>query len=103
MAVYPLEYIPFGEPGALELATTLFARGVGVEAGIFSADEARRLIAAGLAQQCNHVQIEPILTQNVTEAQSIAQTIEHVLDEAGVTTPRLLHEIKGHAIFTLAQ
>lgn len=83
--------VNFGEPGAVELATTLLARGVGVEAGIFHADDAQRLIAAGLAQQCNHIQIEPILTQNVTEALATAQAIEHILNEAGVTTPRLLH------------
>lgn len=83
--------VNFGEAGAVELATTLLARGIGVEAGIFSVEDAQRFIAAGLAQQCNHVQIEPILTQNVTEALSIAQAIERVLDEAGVTTPRLLH------------
>ena len=83
--------VNFGEEGAVELATTLFARGIGVEAGIFSVDDAQRLIAAGLAQQCHHVQIEPILTQNISEALSTAQAIERILDEAGVTTPRLLH------------
>ena len=82
--------VNFGEAGAVELATTLLARGIGVEAGIFSVEDAQRLIAAGLAQRCNHVQIEPILTQNITEALATAQAIERVLDEAGVTTPRLL-------------
>jgi hypothetical protein len=79
--------VNFGEAGAVELATTLIARGIGVEAGIFSVDDAQRLIAAGLAQQCHHVQIEPILTQNVSKALATAQAIERVLDEAGVTTP----------------
>lgn len=83
--------VNFGEAGAMELATTLLARGVGVEAGIFTAEDAHRLIATGLAQQCNHVQIEPILTQNISEAISTARAIERVLDEAGVSTPRLLH------------
>lgn len=44
-----------------------------------------------MSQQCNHVQIEPILKQNITEALATAQAIERVLDAAGVTTPRLLH------------
>ena len=83
--------VNFGEAGAVELATTLLARGIGVEAGIFSAEDAQQLIAAGLVQQCTHVQIEPILTQNITEALATAQAIERVLDAAGVTTPRLLH------------
>jgi len=59
------------------------------------ADDAQRLIAAGLAPRCNHVQIEPILTQNITEALSTAQAIARVLDEAGVTTPRLLQRLQA--------
>lgn len=83
--------VNFGEPGAVELAQTVLARGIGVEAGLFCADDARLLVAAGLAQACNHVQIEPILTTNIADALAIAQSIEAVLDAAGVTTPRLLH------------
>jgi hypothetical protein len=33
--------VNFGEPGAAELATTLLARGIGVEAGLFSAADAQ--------------------------------------------------------------
>ena len=83
--------VNFGEPGAAELATTLLARGVGVEAGLFSAADAQRLVAAGLAQHCRHVQIEPILATSAADALSTARAIERVLDDAGVTTPRLLH------------
>jgi len=83
--------VNFGEPGAVELAKTLLARGIGVEAGLFSAEDARLMVAAGVAQDCNHIQIEPILTTNITEALMIAQSIEQVLDDARVTTPRLLH------------
>ena len=83
--------VNFGEPGALELAKTLLARGIGVEAGLFSAEDTRLMVAAGLAQDCNHVQIEPIMTTNIVEALAVAQSIEQALDDAGVTTPRLLH------------
>jgi uncharacterized protein (DUF849 family) len=83
--------VNFGEPGAVELATMLLAKGIGVEAGLFSADDAQRLIAAGLAQHCHHVQIEPIFARNITEALATAQAVERVLDTAGVRTPRLLH------------
>lgn len=83
--------VNFGELGAVELAQTLLAKGIGVEAGLFTADDARRLIAAGLAQYCAHVQIEPILDLSVTAALATAQAIEQVLDQAGVITPRLLH------------
>jgi uncharacterized protein (DUF849 family) len=83
--------VNFGEPGAAELARTLLARGIGVEAGLFSAEDARLMVAAGVAQDCNHVQIEPIMTTDIAEALAIAQAIEQVLDDAGVTTRRLLH------------
>lgn len=83
--------VNFGEPGAVELAKTLLARGIGVEAGLFTAEDARLMVASSVAQDCNHLQIEPILTQNVTEALAIAQSIEQVLDDAKVTPPRLLH------------
>lgn len=81
----------FGEPGAVELAQTLLSRGVGIEAGLFRAEDAQVLVAAGIAQACNHMQIEPILTTDPSEALAIAQSIEQVLDDAGVTIPRLLH------------
>ena len=83
--------VNFGEPGAAELAKALLARGIGVEAGLFNAEDARLMVAAGVAQDCNHIQIEPILTTNIDEALAIAQSIEQVLDDARVTTPRLLH------------
>lgn len=83
--------VNFGESGAVELARTLLARGIGVEAGLFCADDAKLMVAAGVAQHCNHIQIEPILTTNVSDALAIAQSIEQILDDAGVTTPRLLH------------
>ncbi len=83
--------VNFGEPGAVELAKVLLTRGIGVEAGLFNAEDARLMVAAGVASDCNHIQIEPILTTNIAEALAIAQSIEQVLDNAGVTTPRLLH------------
>lgn len=83
--------VNFGEAGAVELATTLLERGVGLEAGLFCAEDARHLVAAGLAGDCHHLQIEPILTQDTAEALAVAQSIERVLDEAEVATPRLLH------------
>lgn len=83
--------VNFGEPGAVDLAQALLARGVGVEAGLFCAEDARQLITSGLAPDCNHVQIEPILTTNAADALLVAQAIEQVLDDAGIKTPRLLH------------
>lgn len=83
--------VNFGEPGAEELARTLLAKGIGIEAGLFSAQDASRLVSSGLAAHCLHVQIEPIFASTAADALDTAQAIERVLDEAGVITPRLLH------------
>jgi len=47
--------VNFGEPGAIELAKALLARGIGVEAGLFSAEDARLMVTAGVARDCNHI------------------------------------------------
>jgi uncharacterized protein (DUF849 family) len=83
--------VNFGEPGAAALAQTLLSMGVGVEAGLFRAQDALCLVRAELAGVCNHVQIEPILDASAAAALATAQAIERVLDEAGVATARLLH------------
>lgn len=83
--------VNFGEPGAIELAKTLLEMGIGVEAGLFCAEDARRLIGSGLGPYCLHVQIEPILAARADEALEVAKSIERVLDEGCISTPRLLH------------
>ena len=83
--------VNFGEPGAIELAELLLARGIGIEAGLFTSADARKLIQSGLASSCQHVQIEPILAISAATALTTAQAIEQELDLAGITTPRLLH------------
>lgn len=88
--------VNFGEPGAVELAQALLARGVGVEAGLFSAEDARLMVAADVAQECNHIQIEPILTTNIAEALAIAQSIEQVLDDGSQRHASCMVRMRRH-------
>jgi uncharacterized protein (DUF849 family) len=82
--------VNFSEDGAAALARLLLERGVGVEAGLWSPDDARALVAAGLGGACVRLLIEP-RDRDAAAALATARAIEAALDDAGVGTPRLLH------------
>jgi uncharacterized protein (DUF849 family) len=82
--------VNFHEEGAAELARLLLDRGIGVEAGLWTADDATLLIESGLAEECTRLLLEP-MADDLEEARALAASIEGVLDEAGTTAPRLLH------------
>ncbi|MUL44016.1 hypothetical protein FZ103_23100 [Streptomonospora sp. PA3] len=78
------------EPGSVEVARLLIDRRVDVEAGVWSVEAARILVASGLAGDFARVLVEP--TQATTEeALANASAIDRVLDRAGLEIPRLLH------------
>lgn len=82
--------VNFHEEGAVELATALLGREIGVEAGIWTAESAQVLVASGLAERCVRILIEP--TEPVTdEAIATVDAIEAVLDGVAPEVPRLLH------------
>ena len=49
-----------GEAGIVELCELLLSRGVGIEAGLLSTDDARAFVVSGLAGRCRRVLIEPL-------------------------------------------
>jgi uncharacterized protein (DUF849 family) len=49
-----------GEPGIVELCELLLSRGVGIEAGLLSIEDARAFVLSGLAGRCRRVLIEPL-------------------------------------------
>ncbi|MFD0800557.1 3-keto-5-aminohexanoate cleavage protein [Streptomonospora algeriensis] len=78
------------EPGSIEVARLLIDRRVDVEAGVWTAEAARILVASGLADEFARVLVEPM--QAATEdALANASAIDGVLDRAGLELPRLLH------------
>lgn len=91
------------EPGSPELAGILADLGVGVEAGLWTPDAARLFTAAGLAERCSHVLIEP-MDPAADAALATGRAVQAVLDEAGVTLPRLMHgeESPAWAVFDAA-
>ena len=77
------------EPGALQVLAVLVERGVGLEAGIWSADDARYLLTL---TDTNWLRLlfEPTETE-IDEAHATVDAIEDVLAGVLPTVPRLLH------------
>ena len=83
--------VNFSEEGALEICVELLAAEVGVEAGLWSARDARLLIQSGLAERCTRLLIELVHQRTTEEARLAAQEIEDVLDTASTRISILLH------------
>ena len=79
-----------GEPGILDLCEHLIGRGVGIEAGLLSLADAQAFVAAGIADRCARVLVEP-LDADPAAAVAHAAAIEGVLDDAGVTLQQVHH------------
>ncbi len=88
--------VNFDEPGAIEVARTLIDLGVGIEAGISDAHDARRLLDSGLAGMCVRVLLEPPEPAPAGALATAAQA-RRVLLEGGCGAPFLLHGTDGTA------
>ena len=79
-----------GEDGIGELCELLFERAIGVEAGLLSLDDAQRFVAAGIAERCARVLIEPLDT-SPEDATAHATAMEAALAEADVRLEQVHH------------
>jgi uncharacterized protein (DUF849 family) len=82
--------VNFSEEGVEDLCTLMLVKGVGIEAGLSSVEDAQLLVRLGIAERCTRLLIEPD-EQNIDEAWATAQQIEYLLSDVGIQTPRLLH------------
>lgn len=82
--------VNFGEEGAVELATLLLSRNVGVEAGLSAAADAEILMRSGLAKRCIRTLIEP-QEQTMESALANVRAIEEVLQSFNGKLSLLLH------------
>lgn len=73
-----------------EIIRILLARGLSIEAGIASREDAQRLIASGLGQWVHRILIEPA-DSDAASALVTAASIHAVLDSAGSSVARLQH------------
>jgi uncharacterized protein (DUF849 family) len=79
-----------GEPGIVELCDLLLSRGVGIEAGLLSVDDARAFVGSGLAERCRRVLIEPLDTDPEIAIQHAA-AMEEIVASAGITLEQVHH------------
>jgi uncharacterized protein (DUF849 family) len=84
------------EAGAAALVRALPEAGVGVEAGVWNAMSARRLIDEDLARHCLRLLIEPRESEPAAALATVA-AIDAVLDQAGVRLQRVYHGSEGTA------
>jgi uncharacterized protein (DUF849 family) len=79
-----------GEPGIVKLCELLLSRGVGIEAGLLSVDDARAFVRSGLAGRCHRVLMEPLDADPDTAVQHAAQ-MEAIVVSAGITLEQVHH------------
>jgi uncharacterized protein (DUF849 family) len=79
-----------GEAGIVELCELLLSRGVGIEAGLLSVEDARAFVKSGLAGRCRRVLIEP-LDVDPDAAVQHAAAMEDIVVSAGITLEQVHH------------
>jgi uncharacterized protein (DUF849 family) len=82
--------VNLSEPGATEIMSALIQAGVGIEAGVWTVDDAERLAASGLAGGITRILVEPVEAGAET-AVEIVEEIHRALDRLGIAAPRLQH------------
>lgn len=82
--------VNLSEADAPEIFSILEAKGVGIEAGIATVQDAKRFVSLPQRDRVFRVLFE-IEEQDIEEAEATLHGIEAVLDEAGVQRPILLH------------
>lgn len=78
------------EPGAVALVRALPEAGIGVEAGVWTALSARRLVEDDLARHCLRVLVEPHEAEPAAALATVA-AVDAVLDQAAVGLQRVYH------------
>lgn len=82
--------VNLSEPGATEIMKTLIQAGVGIEAGVWTAEDAERLAASGLGGLVTRILVEPVEVP-ADDAVELVEDIHRALDRLGLTAPRLQH------------
>ena len=82
--------VNLSEAGAVEVMRALLDAGVGIEAGVWSVEDAERLAASGLAGRVARVLVEPVDVAP-EEAVGVVAAIHGALDRLSVGAPRLQH------------
>lgn len=79
-----------GESGIVELCELLLSRGVGIEAGLLSTEDARAFVGSGLAGRSRRVLIEPLDADPDAAVQHAAE-MEDIVVSAGIALEQVHH------------
>ncbi|HEU5357865.1 MAG TPA: 3-keto-5-aminohexanoate cleavage protein [Gemmatimonadales bacterium] len=79
-----------GEPGIADLCDLLLRRGVEIEAGLLTVDDACAFVASGLASRCRRVLIEPLELDPEVAVRNAAR-MEEVVSAAGIALEQVHH------------
>lgn len=82
--------VNLSEPGAAEFMRVLIQAGIGVEAGVWTVDDAERLAASGLGERVTRILVEPVEV-GAAGAVELIEDIHRALDRLGLMVPRLQH------------
>jgi uncharacterized protein (DUF849 family) len=82
--------VNLSEPGAAEVMEALLDAGVGIEAGVWSAEDAERLAASGAGGRVTRILVEPV-DAGAARAVGIVEDIHRALDELALAAPRMQH------------
>ena len=93
--------VNLSEEGAADVMRALLAADIGVEAGVWTVEDAERLAASGLGGKILRICIEPV---NVPAAVAVSfvEEIHRALERLGLTAPRLQHG-DGEATWVLLE
>lgn len=86
--------VNISEPGSLEIIKTLLQIGIGVEAGVWTVDDAQQLGVSGFGNHVTRILVEPgemQVGESTTAALQLIEDIHCTLDRFGLTVPRLQH------------
>jgi uncharacterized protein (DUF849 family) len=86
--------VNLSEPGSTEIMRALIDAGVGIEAGVWTVDDAECLAASGLGNRVTRILVEPGEMQvgdNADNALALIDAIHQTLDRHSLTAPRLQH------------
>lgn len=78
------------EAGAEEVAAALLDAGVGIEAGVWTVEDAERIARWPTRDQLTRILVEPV-DVGAGDALAIAEAIHEALDRGGLRAPRLQH------------
>jgi uncharacterized protein (DUF849 family) len=82
--------VNLSEEGSSDVMRALLEAGIGIEAGVWGLEDARRLSASGIGDRVTRVLVEPVEVP-ATDALAIVEEIHAELDRLGVGAPRLQH------------